>query len=52
VLASGAQQERQIEALLTLALRHRGLGRREPFGLAAISPTIPLASAAGSYSGP
>jgi signal transduction histidine kinase len=36
VLASGTQQERLIEALLTLALSQRGLERREPFDLAAV----------------
>jgi signal transduction histidine kinase len=33
VLASGMQQERLIEALLTLARSQRGLGYREPFDL-------------------
>jgi HAMP domain-containing protein len=37
VLASGAQQERLIEALLTLALSQRGFERREPVDLAAVA---------------
>ncbi|MDR3036645.1 MAG: HAMP domain-containing histidine kinase [Kitasatospora sp.] len=37
VLAAGEQQERLIEALLTLARSQRGLGRREPVDLAAIT---------------
>lgn len=37
VLASGAQQERLIEALLTLARGQAGLDRREPADLAAIA---------------
>jgi signal transduction histidine kinase len=37
VLAAGEQQERLIEALLTLARSQRGLGRREPVELAAIT---------------
>jgi signal transduction histidine kinase len=36
VLAAGQQQERLIEALLTLARSQRGLDRREPLDLAAI----------------
>ena len=43
VLASGAQQERLIEALLTLALSQRGLERREPFDLAAVTDDALLA---------
>jgi signal transduction histidine kinase len=43
VLASGAQQERLIEALLTLALSQRGLERREPFDLAAVTDEALLA---------
>jgi signal transduction histidine kinase len=37
VLASGEQQERLIEALLTLARSQRGLDRREPLDLAAVT---------------
>jgi signal transduction histidine kinase len=37
VLAAGEQQERVIEALLTLARSQRGLDRREPFDLAALA---------------
>ncbi len=37
VLISSAQQERLIEALLTLASSEQGLDRREPFDLAAIT---------------
>jgi signal transduction histidine kinase len=37
VLAAGEQQERLIEALLTLARSQRGLGRREPVELAAVT---------------
>ena len=43
VLASGAQQERLIEALLTLALSQRGLERRQPFDLAAVTEETLLA---------
>jgi signal transduction histidine kinase len=43
VLTSGAQQERLIEALLTLALSQRGLERREPFDLAAVTDEALLA---------
>ena len=43
VLASGAQQERLIEALLALALSQRGLERREPFDLAAVTDEVLLA---------
>jgi len=43
VLASGAQQERLIEALLTLALSQRGLERQEPFDLAAVTEEVLLA---------
>jgi signal transduction histidine kinase len=39
VLAAGRQQERLIEALLTLARSERGLDHREPFDLAAITTT-------------
>jgi signal transduction histidine kinase len=37
VLAAGHQQERLIEALLTLARSERGLNRREPVDLAAVT---------------
>jgi signal transduction histidine kinase len=37
VLVVGEQQERLIEALLTLSRSQRGLDRREPFDLAAIT---------------
>jgi signal transduction histidine kinase len=37
VLAAGEQQERLIEALLTLARSQRGLGRRDPVELAAVT---------------
>jgi len=39
VLATGEEQERLIEALLTLARSQRGLDRREPFDLAALTRT-------------
>jgi len=42
-LASGAQQERLIEALLTLALSQRGLERRQPFDLTAVTDEVLLA---------
>jgi signal transduction histidine kinase len=40
VLAAGAEQERLIEALLTLARGQRGIGRREPLDLAAITRDV------------
>jgi signal transduction histidine kinase len=40
VLAAGKQQERLIEALLTLARSERGLDEREPFDLAAVTATV------------
>jgi signal transduction histidine kinase len=40
VLASGAQQERIIEALLTLARGQAGLGTREPFDLAEVAGQV------------
>ena len=43
VLAAGEQQERLIEALLTLARSQRGLDRREPVDLAAITDEVMLA---------
>jgi signal transduction histidine kinase len=39
-LAAGAEQERLIEALLTLARGQRGLARREPLDLAAITRDV------------
>jgi signal transduction histidine kinase len=43
VLASGTQQERIIEALLTLSRGQSGLDRREPFDLAPLASQIVLA---------
>jgi signal transduction histidine kinase len=40
VLAAGRQQERLIEALLTLARSERGLDEREPVDLAAVTATM------------
>jgi signal transduction histidine kinase len=40
VLAAGVQQERLIEALLTLSRSQRGLDRREPFDLAVIAADV------------
>jgi signal transduction histidine kinase len=40
VLATGEEQERLIEALLTLARSQRGLDRREPIDLAAIAGEV------------
>jgi signal transduction histidine kinase len=40
VLAAGAEQERLIEALLTLARGQRGSGRREPLDLAAVTRDV------------
>jgi signal transduction histidine kinase len=40
VLAAGAQQERIIGALLTLAQGQRGLDRREPFDLGAVAGEV------------
>ena len=42
VLAAGAQQERLIEALLTLTRGHAGLDKREPFDLAAVTGQVLL----------
>jgi signal transduction histidine kinase len=42
VLVTGEQQERLIEALLTLARSQRGLDRREPIDLAAIAGEVVL----------
>ncbi len=43
VLATGEQQERLIEALLTLSRSQRGLDRREPLDLAALTGEVLLA---------
>ncbi len=43
VLATGEQQERLIEALLTLARSQRGLDRREPVDLAVLTGEVVLA---------
>jgi signal transduction histidine kinase len=40
VLAAGEQQERLIEALLTLARSERGLARRETFDLATVTEAV------------
>jgi signal transduction histidine kinase len=40
VLAAGEQQERLIEALLTLSLSQRGLDQHEPFDLAAVAAEV------------
>jgi signal transduction histidine kinase len=40
VLAAGAEQERLIEALLTLTRAQRGVERREPFDLARLASSI------------
>jgi signal transduction histidine kinase len=40
VLAAGREQERLIEALLTLARSERGLDEREPFDLATVTATM------------
>jgi signal transduction histidine kinase len=42
VLASGAQQERVIEALLTLSKGQAGLTKREPFDLAIVAEQVLL----------
>jgi signal transduction histidine kinase len=42
VLAAGEQQERLIEALLTLSRSQRGLDQHEPFDLAAVTDEILL----------
>jgi signal transduction histidine kinase len=46
VLATGEEQERLIEALLTLARSQRGLDRREPLDLAAVTATAASAAQA------
>ncbi len=48
LLASGREQERLLEALLTLASSERGLEQREPLDLAAIADRALLAAGAGS----
>jgi signal transduction histidine kinase len=48
VLATGEEQERLIEALLTLARSQRGLDRSEPLDLAAVAADAVRASEAGS----
>jgi signal transduction histidine kinase len=50
VLATGEEQERLIEALLTLARSQRGLDRREPLDLAAIATTALAATHADARS--
>jgi signal transduction histidine kinase len=40
VIAAGAEQERLIEALLTLARGQRGISRREPLDLAALTRDV------------
>ena len=42
LLATGVDQERLLEALLTLASSERGLERREPFDLAAVASHVLL----------
>jgi signal transduction histidine kinase len=48
VLASGAQQERLIEALLTLTRGQAGLTKREPFDLAILAEQILLSRRSGA----
>ena len=48
VLVAGEQQERLIEALLTLSRSQRGLDRHEPFDLAAVSDEILLSRRAAA----
>jgi signal transduction histidine kinase len=50
VLATGEEQERLIEALLTLARSQRGLDCREPLDLAAVTGDAAEASEAGAQS--
>jgi len=50
VLATGEEQERLIEALLTLARSQRGLDRREPLDLAAVTGDATAASEPGARS--
>ena len=49
VLAAGQQQERLIEALLTLARSERGLDRREPVDLRAVARDIVTAREAEAH---
>jgi signal transduction histidine kinase len=49
VLAAGQQQERLIEALLTLARSERGLDRREPVDLRAVVSDVVTAREAEAY---
>jgi signal transduction histidine kinase len=49
VLATGEEQERLIEALLTLARSQRGLDRTEPLDLAVVAARAVQASAGGSH---
>jgi signal transduction histidine kinase len=46
VLASSEEQERLLEALLTLASSERGLERREPFDLSAVTAEVVSATGA------
>jgi len=48
VLAAGVQQEKLIEALLTLARSERGLDRRDPFDLGAVTGEIVSSRGAGA----
>jgi signal transduction histidine kinase len=50
VLATGEEQERLIETLLTLARSQRGLDRCEPLDLAAVAEDAAAASEAGARS--
>ncbi|HEV2241079.1 MAG TPA: ATP-binding protein [Streptosporangiaceae bacterium] len=50
VLATGEEQERLIETLLTLARSQRGLDRYEPLDLAAVAEDATAASEAGAQS--
>jgi signal transduction histidine kinase len=47
LLASGREQERLLEALLTLASSERGLEHREPVDLATVADRVVLGSEAG-----
>jgi signal transduction histidine kinase len=49
VLASGAQQERLIDALLTLTRGQAGLTRREPFDLAILAEQVLLTRESGAW---
>ncbi len=48
LLASGREQERLLEALLTLASSERGLEQREPLDLALIAGEAATAAEAAS----